>query len=77
MKRHILDVSLHSQVPRLCEKSFTGGKECLYMTGHFTPVDFETAYSARVSGQLPAELQGAFLQVGPNPSRDPEDQYHW
>ena len=54
-----------------------GKKECLYMTGYFTPVKIESAYGARVSGQVPADLQGAFLQVGPNPSRDPVDQYHW
>lgn len=54
-----------------------------YLAGNFGPVEETTAYDLPVEGAIPAELEGRFLRIGPNPSSvaDPERQRnassHW
>lgn len=48
-------------------------------TGNFAPMAGETtAVELRVHGQIPTELSGRYLRIGPSPigPRDPE-HYHW
>ena len=50
-----------------------------YLAGNFAPVDEEiTAVDLPVTGQIPADLAGRFLRIGPNPMPpiDPTG-YHW
>ena len=50
-----------------------------YLTGPFAPVDVETtAFDLRITGTLPAQLDGRYLRNGPNPigPTDPAT-YHW
>jgi carotenoid cleavage dioxygenase len=50
-----------------------------YLSGNFAPVSEEiTAFDLRVTGQIPRELEGRLLRIGPNPI-GPEDpaSYHW
>lgn len=50
-----------------------------YLQGNFAPVDVETtAFDLPVKGQIPAELVGRYLRIGPNPAGpvDPST-YHW
>ena len=50
-----------------------------YLTGNFAPVEDEvTATDLRVSGEIPRELNGRFLRIGPNPADNPDpDTHHW
>lgn len=50
-----------------------------FLQGNFAPVEVETtAFDLQVDGQIPEELQGRLLRIGPNPHGpvDPE-AYHW
>ena len=50
-----------------------------YLCGNFAPVEVETtAFDLPVQGQIPEELAGRFLRIGPNPAGpiDPAS-YHW
>ncbi len=50
-----------------------------YLAGNFAPILEETtAFDLRISGSLPAELDGRLLRIGPNPPglADPE-RHHW
>ncbi|MEH0525487.1 carotenoid oxygenase family protein [Streptomyces stelliscabiei] len=50
-----------------------------FLKGPFAPVDQEiTVHDLKVTGTIPAELNGRLLRVGPNPI-DPEDPvtYNW
>lgn len=50
-----------------------------YLEGNFAPVTEEiTAFDLPVEGEIPTELAGRFLRIGPNPVL-PEDPatYHW
>jgi carotenoid cleavage dioxygenase-like enzyme len=49
------------------------------LSGNFRPIDFETtAYVLPVKGQIPRELTGRLVRIGPNPS-DAIDRvhHHW
>jgi carotenoid cleavage dioxygenase len=50
-----------------------------YLEGNFAPVLEEvTATQLKVTGAIPAELNGRFLRNGPNPAAAPEPStYHW
>jgi carotenoid cleavage dioxygenase len=50
----------------------------LYLAGNFAPVAETTALDLKVRGQVPADLRGRFLRIGPNPV-GPVDPayYHW
>ncbi|MDQ6696134.1 MAG: carotenoid oxygenase family protein, partial [Actinomycetota bacterium] len=50
-----------------------------YLTGNFAPVHEElTAFDLPVTGSLPAELEGRYLRIGPNPINDVDPAtYHW
>lgn len=50
-----------------------------YLEGNFGPVTEEvTAFDLRVTGEIPRELSGRLLRIGPNPigTTDPA-KYHW
>lgn len=50
-----------------------------FLTGPFAPIEQEiTAFDLEVTGELPLELNGRLLRIGPNPI-DPEDPttYNW
>ncbi|MEO0988409.1 MAG: carotenoid oxygenase family protein [Cyanobacteria bacterium J06639_14] len=50
----------------------------LYLTDNFAPVHRErTVDNLTVVGELPAELSGRFLRIGPNPQFPPVGRYHW
>ena len=49
-----------------------------YLAGNFAPIDDEiTAYELPVEGEIPAELNGRLLRIGPNPVNADPDSYHW
>jgi carotenoid cleavage oxygenase len=50
-----------------------------YLAGNFGPVRTETsATELKVTGTIPADLDGRYLRNGPNPIIDPDpDTYHW
>ncbi|MGP0029242.1 MAG: carotenoid oxygenase family protein [Acidimicrobiales bacterium] len=50
-----------------------------YLEGNFAPVvDEVTATDLKVTGSVPAELDGRYLRNGPNPAVAPEpSSYHW
>ncbi len=49
-----------------------------YLAGNFAPVEDElTAFDLSVSGEIPPELNGRFLRIGPNPIAADPDNYHW
>jgi carotenoid cleavage dioxygenase len=50
-----------------------------YLSGNFAPVENEVeAFDLPVRGQIPEELSGRLLRIGPNPVTPPDPQtYHW
>jgi 8'-apo-carotenoid 13,14-cleaving dioxygenase len=50
-----------------------------YLTGIHTPMDAELTLDAlEVSGEIPAELDGRYIRIGPNPVTPPNPgSYHW
>lgn len=50
-----------------------------FLSGNFAPVDEElSAPCDDIIGEVPAELEGAFLRIGPNPLFVPDiEKYHW
>jgi carotenoid cleavage dioxygenase len=49
-----------------------------FLAGNYGPVpDETTAFDLSVDGALPAELDGRYLRIGPNPYTPPEGTYHW
>jgi carotenoid cleavage dioxygenase len=50
-----------------------------YLSGNFAPVaDEVTAFDLRVTGEIPRELRGRLLRIGPNPVEPPDPaKYHW
>lgn len=49
-----------------------------YLQGSLAPVREErTATNLPVTGEIPANLDGRYLRIGPNPVVDPGDNYHW
>ena len=50
----------------------------IYLTDNFAPVKQEiTANNLPVIGELPKELSGIFLRIGPNPQFTPVGRHHW
>jgi carotenoid cleavage dioxygenase len=50
----------------------------IYLTDNFAPVKQEmTANDLPVIGELPKELSGMFLRIGPNPQFPPVGRHHW
>ncbi|MEN8183360.1 MAG: carotenoid oxygenase family protein, partial [Myxococcota bacterium] len=48
----------------------------LYLSGNFAPVEEElTALDLPVRGEIPRELEGRLLRIGPNPV-DPDPERH-
>ncbi len=50
-----------------------------YIGGNFAPVEQEiTAFDLRVTGEIPADLEGRWLRNGPNPGSDIDPAvHHW
>lgn len=50
-----------------------------YLSGNFAPVaDERTAFDLPVTGEIPRELDGRLLRIGPNPVTPPDPaSYHW
>jgi 8'-apo-carotenoid 13,14-cleaving dioxygenase len=49
-----------------------------YLTGIHTPMDEEvTLENLAVSGTIPAELDGRYIRIGPNPIGADHASYHW
>jgi carotenoid cleavage dioxygenase-like enzyme len=49
-----------------------GNKENTFLTGIHTPVDAEmTLQDLKVTGEIPAALDGRYLRIGPNPVSPP------
>ncbi|MDQ1521239.1 MAG: hypothetical protein QOI55_2312 [Actinomycetota bacterium] len=49
-----------------------------FLMGNYGPVpDETTAFDLDVDGALPAELNGRYLRIGPNPYAPPDGPYHW
>src|SRR6185295_15355022 len=49
-----------------------------FLAGNYAPVSEEcTATDLAVDGQVPAELRGRYLRIGPNPHVLPTGPYHW
>ena len=49
-----------------------------FLAGNYGPVHEErTATDLVVEGNVPAELRGRYLRIGPNPFVDPTGPYHW
>ena len=57
-------------------KAFSGNP---FLEGNFAPVEVETtAFNLPVEGQIPEELEGRLLRIGPNPVSVPDPKnYHW
>uniref|UniRef100_A0A7S1X8S3 carotenoid 9,10-dioxygenase n=1 Tax=Tetraselmis chuii TaxID=63592 RepID=A0A7S1X8S3_9CHLO len=55
------------------------GKSVKYLKGNFRPVRREVQQEGLevVEGELPADLSGCFLRIGPNPAHNPVGAYHW
>ncbi|MGI8841077.1 MAG: carotenoid oxygenase family protein [Caulobacteraceae bacterium] len=48
-----------------------------YLTGNFAPIRDEDDFELEVTGEIPADLAGAFYRNGPNPQFAPRDDHHW
>jgi carotenoid cleavage dioxygenase-like enzyme len=49
-----------------------------YLEGNFAPVEDETtAFDLPVTGEIPAQLAGRLLRIGPNPVAADPANYHW
>ncbi len=49
-----------------------------YLQGNYAPVaDEVTAHDLPVRGQIPAELDGRLMRIGPNPVTEPGPNHHW
>ena len=49
-----------------------------FLTGIHEPMDRElTLENLSVTGKIPAELDGRYLRIGPNPARPEAKGYHW
>lgn len=48
-----------------------------FLSGNFAPVRSEDDFQLTVRGELPRDLNGALLRVGPNPQFPPRGAYHW
>jgi carotenoid cleavage dioxygenase len=49
-----------------------------YLSGNFAPVEEElTAFDLKVTGQIPPELCGRLLRIGPNPVEADPATHHW
>ncbi|MEP5764104.1 MAG: carotenoid oxygenase family protein [Halieaceae bacterium] len=49
-----------------------------YLEGNFAPVEEElTSFDLPVTGEIPQELSGRLLRIGPNPVAAEPDNYHW
>src|SRR6516225_1106048 len=48
-----------------------------YLTRGFEPIDFECDYARLlIEGEVPAELNGTFYRIGPNPQFTPRGEYN-
>lgn len=49
-----------------------------YLSGNFGPIRSEDDFELKVTGEIPAALNGALFRTGPNPQFEPRDpNHHW
>jgi carotenoid cleavage dioxygenase len=49
-----------------------------FLAGNYGPVpDETTSFELTTEGAVPAELNGRYLRIGPNPYAPPQGEYHW
>ncbi len=49
-----------------------------YLTGNFSPIEDElTSFDLPVTGEIPRQLAGRLLRIGPNPVAPDPANYHW
>ena len=49
-----------------------------FLSGNFAPVEEElTAFDLHVTGEIPKELEGRLLRIGPNPIDPNPTNHHW
>ena len=49
-----------------------------YLAGNFAPIEDEsTAFDLPVTGEIPPELNGRLLRIGPNPIDPNPEVHHW
>ena len=49
-----------------------------YLSGNFAPVEEElTSFDLDVTGEIPRDLEGRLLRIGPNPIGPIPENYHW
>ncbi len=48
-----------------------------YLSGNFAPITDEADFELAVTGEIPADLAGAFYRNGPNPQFPPLGPHHW
>ena len=48
-----------------------------YLSGNYAPVATENDFDLVVTGEMPADLAGAFYRNGPNPQFAPLGDHHW
>jgi carotenoid cleavage dioxygenase-like enzyme len=48
-----------------------------FLAGNYAPVRSEDDFDLKVTGQIPAGLNGALYRTGPNPQFAPRGAYHW
>jgi carotenoid cleavage dioxygenase-like enzyme len=66
--------------PRRDDNLYLSRDGSLYLSGNYAPVlDEVTAYDLPVDGQVPAELSGRLIRVGPNPINPVDDpvNHNW
>ncbi len=52
--------------------------ENMFLTGNYAPVKEElTSFDLEVTGQIPEQLEGRLLRIGPNPIDANAKSHHW
>jgi carotenoid cleavage dioxygenase len=54
-----------------------GPSENPFLTGDYAPIRSEDDFELTVKGELPGDLRGVLLRIGPNPQFQPRGAYHW
>jgi carotenoid cleavage dioxygenase len=72
-QRNIAMVKVERRIPIRIEAG-----ENPFLGGTYAPIDTEiTADDLEVIGEIPRDLDGAYLRNGPNPIFQPRGRYHW
>jgi len=55
----------------------SGTPQNSFLAGNYAPVRSEDDFDLKVTGQIPAGLNGSLYRNGPNPHLEPKGRYHW